>query len=318
MLRSLNSGVSGMQQFQERLNVIGNNVANVNTTGFKSARVDFAEAFSQQLGSGANGSPMQVGTGVGTSAITNQFLQGGITRTGTATDLAVTGNGFFAVRDSISNVQYATRDGAFHLDDNGYLVTNGGMRVQGYVDPGLTTRGDIQIDMATVKQDRITAATATVTAAEQALAAVDPGDTAAVAVATQNLATANASLAAAQSLSITAFNVNTEGKVNLRLNDGTEFVRAQVLLQGFQNPQALAKEGNNLFSGFAAAGPLAQIESPGTNGLGGIAAGALEMSNVDLANEFSSLITTQRAFQASARIITTSDDILQELVNLKR
>jgi flagellar hook protein FlgE len=89
-------------------------------------------------------------------------------------------------------------------------------------------------------------------------------------------------------------------------------------LQNFQNPQALVKEGNNLYSGMAAAGPLAQIEAPNTNGLGTIQSGALELSNVDLTNEFASLITTQRGFQASARIITTSDEMLQEVVNLKR
>ena len=88
-------------------------------------------------------------------------------------------------------------------------------------------------------------------------------------------------------------------------------------------PQALLKEGNNLYSGISAAGPLGGAESPTmaapkSGGLGGIRANALEASNVDLTNEFANLITTQRGFQASARIITTSDEILQEVVNLKR
>jgi flagellar hook protein FlgE len=91
-----------------------------------------------------------------------------------------------------------------------------------------------------------------------------------------------------------------------------------VLLQNFQSPQALMKEGNNLFSGIANAGPLSQVETPGTNGLGYLMPSSLELSNVDLANEFATLITTQRAFQASARIISTSDEVLLELVNLKR
>ena len=87
--------------------------------------------------------------------------------------------------------------------------------------------------------------------------------------------------------------------------------------------QGLMKEGNNLYSGLGAAGPLGGAASPtpappGTNGLGQIESGALELSNVDLANEFTALITTQRGYQANARIITTSDEILQELVNLKR
>jgi flagellar hook protein FlgE len=103
----------------------------------------------------------------------------------------------------------------------------------------------------------------------------------------------------------------------VQLQDGTLFARGQVLLQNFRSPESLIKEGNNLFSGLSAAGALAAPAAAGTNGLGNIVPGSLEMSNVDLAAEFSDLITTQRAFQASARIITTSDEILQELVNLK-
>ena len=78
------------------------------------------------------------------------------------------------------------------------------------------------------------------------------------------------------------------------------------------------KEGLNLYSGMASAGPLAAPSAPQSNGLGRIESGALEVSNVDLANEFANMITTQRAFQANARIITTSDEMLQELVALKR
>jgi flagellar hook protein FlgE len=274
MLRSLNSAVSGMQEFQQSMDVIGNNVANVNTTGFKSARVDFEEAFSQQMSAGPGGIPMQVGTGVNTAAITNQYMQGAISNTGKVTDVAVSGNGFFVVQNTLSGAQYVSRDGAFHLDDSGYLVTNSGLRVQGYSDAGLSARGDIQIDSTGAPN----------------------GSTA----------------------SVETFNIDSDGMVNVRLTDGTEFVRGQVLLQTFQNPQALTNEGGNLFSVGPSAGALSQAEAPGTNGLGKLVSGALEMSNVDLANEFSNLIVTQRAFQASARIITTSDEILQELVNLKR
>ena len=85
-----------------------------------------------------------------------------------------------------------------------------------------------------------------------------------------------------------------------------------------QRPGALVKEGNNMFSGILSAGPLADTAAPGTNGLGQILGSRLEMSNVDIAGEFSDLITTQRGFQASARIITTTDEMLQEVVNLKR
>jgi flagellar hook protein FlgE len=122
---------------------------------------------------------------------------------------------------------------------------------------------------------------------------------------------------------LAGFNIDTEGRINVLLTDGTEYVRGQVLLQKFLDPQALLKVGENLYGNLGAAGPLGgsaspQPEPPRTNGLGLIQSGSLELSNVDLATEFSNLITTQRGFQANARIITTSDEILQELINLKR
>lgn len=283
MLRSLSSGVSGLQQFQGQLDVIGNNIANSNTIGYKSARADFADAFSQtlQMSSAATPnssglSPVQLGSGVVTSAIKNQFTQGALNRTGVQTDLAVSGEGFFMVKDAVSGTEFATRAGDFRLDANGYLVTNAGLRLQGYNDAALGATGDLLVD------------------------------------GTGRPATAS------PTATVSAFNIDAEGKVNVRLSDGSEFVRGQVLLQTFRDPQALMKEGNSVYSGLNAAGPLAAAQAPGTNGLGRIQAGSLELSNVDLAQEFASLITTQRGFQASARIITTSDEVLQEVVNLKR
>jgi flagellar hook protein FlgE len=118
--------------------------------------------------------------------------------------------------------------------------------------------------------------------------------------------------------SMLSYSVDTQGHVIVNLSDGTSFVRGQILLQNFQNPQALVKEGNNLYSSLAAAGPLAAPAPPGTNGLGTIQAGALELSNVDISNEMANLITAQRAFEANAKIVTTSDEMLQTLVNIKR
>lgn len=288
MLRSLTSAISGLQNFQERMDVIGNNIANVNTTGFKSARTDFTDSFSQTLrtssaGSGTSSgvSAMQVGSGVITGAIKNLYTQGALARTGVQTDLAITGSGFFVVRDTVSDTQLVTRAGDFRLDENGYLITNNGQRVQGYSDAALASIGDILIDTTGMP------------------ATSDPAS------------------------GIVSYSIDNEGKINVNLSDGTQFVRGQILLQNFSDPQALVKEGNNLFSGIGAAGPLGgptapTPAAPGTSGLGTIQAGALELSNVDLANEFSGMITAQRAFQATARVITTSDEMLQELVNLKR
>lgn len=288
MIRSLIAGISGLKQFQGRMDVIGNNIANVNTHGFKSARSSFADAFSQTLQSssaardGNSGTAaMQIGSGVGTNAIKNVFTQGALSRTGVQTDLAVAGNGFFVVRDTLSNATYATRAGDFRLDENRYLITNTGHRVQGYSDAGLTTIGDIQIDKTGLPPTS------------------DP------------------------QAELVSFGIAEDGKITVNLSDGTNFVRGQVLLQDVKDPQALVKEGDNLYSGIQTAGSLDWTDPsnpgfPGTGGLGEIQAGALELSNVELGSEFTDLITTQRAYQASARIITTSDEMLQELVNLKR
>jgi flagellar hook protein FlgE len=224
---------------------------------------------------------MQIGLGVLTSAINNVYTQGGIARTGVVTDLAVSGEGFFIVRDPVNGAEFATRSGDFRLDGNGYLVTSIGLRVQGFTDGSLGTRGDVQID----GQNRPSTSSPTATFA--------------------------------------SFTIDREGLVKVRLSDGTEYARGQVLLQRFTDPHALVKEGLNLYSGIGSAGPLGGATAPtsavaGTNGLGRIESGALELSNVDLANEFAKMITTQRAFQANARIITTSDEMLQEVVNLKR
>jgi len=262
-----------MQQFQQELDVIGNNIANVTTTGYKGADVQFADALSQTMqGAGATGA-MQVGTGVTTASIANRFTQGAINATGNPTDLAISGNGFFVVRDSVNNAQYVTRDGNFTVDTSGYLLLNG-KRVQGYSDPALTTIGDIRID---------------------------------------NTGAPGGSTAAIQS-----WNFDSKGKIKVTLTDNTTFTRGEVLLQNFQSPQMLVKEGDSLYSGMAGAGPLAQASAPGTSGLGNLEVGALEGSNVDLTTELSNLITTQRAFEANSKVITTSDEVLQTLVNLKR
>jgi len=269
MLRSLDSGVSALEQFQQQLDVISNNIANVNTVGYKSASVSFADTLSQTLGANAVGS-MQVGTGVTTSGIENNFAGGAVTSTGVQSDMAIDGNGFFLVKDPVSGNTYATQDGEFTVNSSGYLVTNNGMRVQGYSDTGLTTLGDIQIDN-------------------------------------------NGGTAAMQS-----YSVGTDGKISVLLSDGTTMTRGQILLQNFTDPQQLVKVGGNLYSSLALASPLAAPVPPDSNGLGQLISSSLEMSNVDLAQQLTSLITTQRAYEANSKVITTSDDVLQTLVNLKR
>jgi flagellar hook protein FlgE len=125
---------------------------------------------------------------------------------------------------------------------------------------------------------------------------------------------------------IRTFNVGTNGQVNVILSNGQTFSSGAVLLQTFKDPGALIREGDNLFSGIFTAGPYNGEWSEeningltaGGGGLGSINGGALELSNVDLGEEFSTMIITQRAFQAGSRVITTADQMMEEAVNLKR
>jgi flagellar hook protein FlgE len=117
---------------------------------------------------------------------------------------------------------------------------------------------------------------------------------------------------------MTSYTINGQGVITVNLSDGTSFTRGQVLLQNFTDPQALTSQGNNLYSNMANAGPLATLTAPGSSSLGTIQSGALELSNVDLSSQMASLITAQRAFEANSKIITTSDELLQDVVNMKR
>lgn len=288
LIGTLTSGVSALRTFSKGLEVIGNNIANINTTGYKSSQASFAESFSNTLRSSApsNGavssqSAVQVGTGVQLAAVTSNFTQGALSSTGNTTDLGISGNGFFIVEDATNGIQYATRDGAFRFDDNGYLVTQSGMRVKGLTGgssstPLGSTVGDIQIG--------------------------------------QSLPTG----ADIQSVSI-----DTSGNIIEFYSDGTSAITNRVQLQNFNDTSALMREGNNLYLGLDAAGPagggiLAGNNDPSTNGLGKVISGSLEQSNVDLTQQFSDLITTQRSFQAGSRLITVSDTVLEDIVNLKR
>jgi flagellar hook protein FlgE len=283
LIGTLSSGVSALRTFSKGLEVIGNNIANINTTGYKASQASFSDSFSNTLrgsapSSGVNSSQpgMQIGTGVQMNGIVTNFSQGALNSTGNVTDLGVSGGGFFIVQDPSSGTQYATRDGAFRLDDAGNLVTQSGLRVQGLTGAGLTTIGDIQVGQS-------------------------------LPVGTQ-----------LQSISI-----DRGGNVVEFYSDGTSATNNRVQLQNFNDPSSLMRDGNNLYSSLSSAGPigggiLAGSNDPGTAGLGIIQTGVLEQSNVDLTAQFSELITTQRSFQAGSRLITISDSVLEDIVNLKQ
>jgi len=271
MLQSLNSALSGMQNFQTSLDVIGNNISNSNTTAFKASRTDFSDALSNSLSS-----TVQVGSGVQTSAVQTNFTGGTITSTNIASDMAISGSGFFLVKDPVSGTEYVTRDGSFTVDNSGYLVTSNGMRVQGYTDSNLSTIGDIQID-------------------------------------------GNGSTSTNSDATYKGYSVDSSGTITVTMSDGSSFVRGQILLEGFTNPNALTSAGNNLYTGMANAGMTTSAAvAPGTYGLGTVRTSALEASNVDLTSEMANMITAERGFQANSKVITTSDEMMQDVINLKR
>lgn len=265
MLRSMYAGISGMKGFQTKLDVIGNNIANVNTQGFKKGRVTFQDMMSQTT-RGAQGAvqggrggvnPMQVGLGSQVGAIDNIHTQGFTQSTGNPLDLTIEGNGMFRVRDG--ETEYYTRAGNFYLDDDGYIVNADGYYL-------LTANGDrIQIEE-----------------------------------------------------NVSSFSISSNGMVNTVV-DGEPVEAGQIGVTIFSNPAGLEKIGRNLFIESQNSGePIHSVPDDEDNGAGKIVSSTLEMSNVDLAEEFTEMIVSQRGFQANTRIITTSDEILQELVNLKR
>lgn len=138
MLRSLYAGISGLLGSQQKLDVVGNNIANVSTAGFKRSRVNFTESFNQTLAyatlpgdTSAGRVPKQVGLGTTVASIDRIFEQGGLEQTGSVTDLAIAGDGFFVVSDSTGS--YYTRNGAFQVNALGALVTATGQSVTGLV-----------------------------------------------------------------------------------------------------------------------------------------------------------------------------------------
>lgn len=135
LMKSLNSGVSGLRAFQTKMDIIGNNIANVETSGFKSSRISFSEMLNQKVSSGggsesAPSSGAQVGLGVRISSIDRDFNQGGLQSTGRATDMAIEGDGFFMVSEG--NQQFLTRAGNFAFNKDGFLVDQAGRKVQGF------------------------------------------------------------------------------------------------------------------------------------------------------------------------------------------
>lgn len=257
MLRSMYSGVSGMKGFNTKLDVIGNNIANVNTVGFKKSRVMFQDLLSQNMGDRQVNST-QVGLGVTEGSIDTLHTTGSFMTTGVQTDLSIEGDGYFEVQREVNiggtttTKNLYTRSGNFYVNDDNLLVTSQGYFV-------LDEAGEkIEINYP--------------------------------------------------------YTINRQGQINEIGNDGEPIPQQQISMGTFNNPSGLSKDGGSAFEQTPKSGDFTQ----GLPEASRVVSGQLEMSNVDLTEEFTEMIVAQRGFQANSRVITTSDEILQEIVNLKR
>ena len=389
MLRSLFTGISGLRAHQMMMDVTGNNIANVNTAGFKSSTTQFQDTLSQ-ITQGAGGpqtgiggtNPAQIGLGVQVAGISTNFSQGSAQATGKATDLMISGDGFFVTR--LGNDTVYTRAGAFDFDADGRLVSGDGKIVQGYsatngvINDGgalgditlplnaaapasatssATVGGNLPSESAVgdkiVRDTKVFDAnglerTLTLTftrttggwdasatdgngGATTSLAFTDGKQTGAASLALNGVTvdlSGVTGFAALNTTSITdqngraagtlqGFSLAKDGTLMGQFSNGSTVALGRVALATFANPGGLEKEGNSGYRATANSG-AATVGAPGSPGIGSLASGSLEMSNVDLSQEFTNLIVAQRGFQANARIITTSDEVLQELTNLKR
>lgn len=278
MMRSMFAAVSALRNHQTRMDVIGNNIANVNTVAFKSSRVTFQDVFYQTLSGGTAPSenqgginPRQVGVGMAVNSIDTNFTQGNVEPTGFSTDIMIQGEGFFVLSpEEDGSIKYYTRAGVFGFDAQGNLINkSNGMFV-------LDTDGKpINIENFS---------------------------------------------------NIQSFKISSDGSITYIDENGEQVPdnpedAPKIALAKFANPEGLIKVGENLYQFDINADTEDEdnlISAPGTGGRGTLVPGSLEMSNVDLAKEFTDMIITQRGYQANARTITTADEMLQELVNLKR
>ncbi len=306
MLRSLYSGVSGLKCNQNKMDVIGNNVANASTTAFKSGRMSFQDVFSQTLASAQGASedamggvnPKQIGLGVSIGTIDTIMTGGSTQPTGRDLDFAITGEGFFIVSpDSTGATQLYTRDGIFYTDENGNLVNGSGYRVMGYAVPGTGTSGIV----TAVDTDG------------DGTNDYNVSDTAS----DVDVSTTLSPLKIPEAMGgyeVEEFSIDGTGLVSAVYN-GTTYYLGRVTLAKFNNPEGLSKNGSNTYTKTNNSGD-AQVGSAGTDGYGSIKQGFIEMSNVDLATELTDMIITSRAYQANSKTITTSNEMLQHLLNM--
>jgi flagellar hook protein FlgE len=276
MMRAMFAAISGLKSHQTMLDVTANNIANVNTVGYKSSRATFKDSLSQlQIGAAGPGGGLggrnaaQVGLGVQIGSIDNLMGSGALQSTGEVTDLAIQGPGMFIVGSGAppalpKTLEY-TRAGNFTFNSEGFLTTQEG--------------------------DYVLGRTAAGAGAPNSYIQVPAG--------------------------ATDISIGQEGAVTfVPAGGGARETAGFISLAKFPNEAGLQRASGNRWIESAASG-AAEDGTPGGE-FGLTISGTLEMSNVDLATEFTDMIAAQRGFQANSRVISTSDEMLETLVNLKR
>lgn len=308
MMRALSSGISGLKAHQTAMDVIGNNIANVDTNGFKSSNTIFRDALYQTIqsasasGKGASTdtgtagvNPSQIGYGVDASSVDLNTSAGDFSATGKNMDCAIDGEGYFVIANgspkmdgntptNIPSAYKYTRVGTFGFDSEGYLTDGTGNRVCG------------QTNVAPGKLDATTKTLST-------LDASNPPQYIHYDKATNDLDNVA---------------VSSDGTVTAT-NDGVAVTVGKVALARFQNPAGLTQAGNSFYNESTNSGTAAYAAPNDKKvGTGALKSGGLESSNVDLATEFANMITYERGYQANSKIMSVADEMLETLVNMKR
>ena len=262
MIRALWTAASGMQGQQKSIDVIANNLANVNTTGFKRSRADFQDLMYQNLKS--TGSPatnatqvptgIQIGLGTRLAAVSKIFTAGDFTQTGNELDMAIEGDGFFPITLPDGTTGYS-RAGTFKRDSTGQIVTSDGNPLS----PSITIPSNA-----------------------------------------------------------TKINIGSDGTVSVQQAGQTAATTVgNIQLATFANPAGLSSQGRNIYMPTDSSG-TATTGTPGQNGIGTVAQGMLEMSNVNIAEEMVNMIVGQRAYEINSKAVQASDEMLQTANNLRR
>ncbi|MCI9976961.1 MULTISPECIES: flagellar hook-basal body complex protein [unclassified Clostridioides] len=329
MIKAMYSGVSGMKANQTKLDVIGNNVANAGTTAFKKSSARITDSFYQTVlyasapTAALGGTNLgQVGVGSKISSINKDMTQGNVQPTNRPSDLMIDGDGYFPVARQ-GTVMY-TRDGSFNLD-TGFTAADGALKE---IKGGRLVNGDGYMLVGQVMNGKYDATKGTFTP-DGAPIGNEP-----IVIPLQSISPKDGTVQ-----NVLEYNISKDGTVEFLLSDGqrTQFVykipvnsevgkqptppiaditkgtMQKVQTYAFQNPAGLDAEGGNLFKPSANSGDPQIAGATGT-----IIQGAIEASNVDIAEEFTEMIIASRSFQANSKIISTSDEILQEIISLKR